>query len=277
VRDRFSQARGIVDFTLTRLAGNAARGVPPFLDQPWGELLTPDTIVDHFADLFEVQPEFLPIAQQLLPSFRREIPQLFTNEAQQALAWRLVKLVILVHLSPRRESLEPARAAEWLAFRVSSMDPDKNRQVIARVLDTLAREGACVKPSGDGFVLDLEDDGREQLERLLARTIEEVAARGDAAIESLGLTCFPAHRLSQRRIVQQSRFWRAVSSTCSRCPAIAGTGARCAGVSMTATLRSISAAVSIASATMRRRCRRSRSGCRGGPRRPAHGRGRVVV
>lgn len=185
VRDRFSQARGIVDFTLTRLAGDAARGVPPFLDRPWGELLTPDVIVDHFADLFEVQPEFLPIAQQLLPSFRREIPRLFENEAQQALAWRLVKLMILVHLSPRRAALEPERAAAWLAFRVSSIDPDRNRQVVTRVLDTLAREGGHVKRSGGGFALDLEDDGRAQLERLLARTSEEAAVRGDAALESL--------------------------------------------------------------------------------------------
>jgi uncharacterized protein DUF6079 len=185
VRDRFSQARGIIDFTITRLGGNVARGVAPFLDERWGELLTPDVIVDHFADLFEVQPEFLPIAQQLLPSFRRDIPRLFENDVQQALAWRLVKLMILVQLSPRREALEPERATEWLGFRASSIDPDRNRQVIARLLDTLAREGAYVKRSGAAFALDLEDDGRDQLERLLARTIEECDARGAAALESL--------------------------------------------------------------------------------------------
>jgi len=69
VRDRFSQARGIIDFVLTQLLGNEARGIAPFLDKPWGHLLTPDTIVDHFADLFEVQQEFLPIAQKVLPYF----------------------------------------------------------------------------------------------------------------------------------------------------------------------------------------------------------------
>ena len=40
VRDRFSQARGIVDFTVTRLHGEPARDVPGFLDRPFGELLT---------------------------------------------------------------------------------------------------------------------------------------------------------------------------------------------------------------------------------------------
>ena len=52
VRDRFSQARGVIDFTLTRLLGNPAKGTEPFLDEPWGHLLSPDLIIDHFADLF---------------------------------------------------------------------------------------------------------------------------------------------------------------------------------------------------------------------------------
>ena len=105
VRDRFSQTRGIIDFTVTQLAGNEARGITPFLDQQWGHLLTPNTIVDHFADLFEVQQEFLPIAQKVLPYCREQIPALFPNKTQQDLAWRLLKLLILVHLSPRRRTL----------------------------------------------------------------------------------------------------------------------------------------------------------------------------
>ena len=80
VRDRFSQTRGIIDFTVTQLAGNEARGITPFLDQQWGHLLTPNTIVDHFADLFEVQQEFLPIAQKVLPYCREQIPVLFPNK-----------------------------------------------------------------------------------------------------------------------------------------------------------------------------------------------------
>ena len=122
VRDRFSQARGIVDFTLTRLLGNEARHVAPFLDRPWGELLTPDTIVDHFADLFEVQPEFLPMAQKVLPYFRAQLPELFESSAQRELAWRVLKLLILVHLSPRREIARrgaggPVASAEGLEHR----------------------------------------------------------------------------------------------------------------------------------------------------------------
>lgn len=185
VRDRFSQARGIVDFTLTQLLGNAARGIAPFLDQPWGHLLTPDAIVDHFADLFEIQQEFLPIGQKLLPYFRSQIPVLFQNKTQQDLAWRLVKLMILVHLSPRRETLEADEAAEWLLFKVSSIDPERNRDIIRKVLDTLARNGSYVKQAGVRFRLDVEDDSKEHLDRLLAKTIAEIGERGDFIFESL--------------------------------------------------------------------------------------------
>lgn len=185
VRDRFSQTRGIVDFTLTQFLGNPARGIAPFLDQPWGHLVTPDTIVDHFADLFEIQQEFLPIAQKLLPYFRSQIPVLFQNKAQQDLAWRLLKLMILVHLSPRRETLDADEAAEWLLFKVSSIDPERNRDIIRKVLDTLARHGSYVKQAGVRFRLDLEDDSKEQLDRLLSKTIAEIKERGDFIFECL--------------------------------------------------------------------------------------------
>ncbi len=185
VRDRFSQARGIIDFVLTQLLGNEARGIAPFLDKPWGHLLTPDTIVDHFADLFEVQQEFLPIAQKVLPYFRSQIPDLFQNKVQQDLAWRVLKLMILVHLSPRREALDADEAAQWLLFKVSSIDPEKNRDIIRKVLDTLAHRGSFVKQQGAQFRLDLEDDSKEYLDQLVSKTAGEIQTRGDSIFESL--------------------------------------------------------------------------------------------
>jgi hypothetical protein len=185
VRDRFSQARGIVDFALTRLLGNEARGVPAFLEAPWGSLITPDAIVDHFADLFEVQHEFLPIAQKVLPHYRKQAPVLFGKEAQRELAWRLVKLILLAHLSPRRESISVEQAAEWLMLRVSSVDPAKDREIIKRTLDVLAEQGAFIKRHNGGYRLDLQDDSGENLDRLLAQTVEELRNRGDALFEEL--------------------------------------------------------------------------------------------
>jgi hypothetical protein len=185
VRDRFSQARGTIDFTLNQLLGNEVRGIAPFLDRPWGHLITPDLIVDHFRDLFEVQPEFLALAQKVLPHFRKQIPSLFENKLQQELAWRLLKLLILVHLSPRRESLGADEGARWLLFKVSSIDPAKNLEIVKRVFDVMVQEGAYLKRKGARYSIDLQDDSKEYLEQLLSKTIDELKGRGDFVVESL--------------------------------------------------------------------------------------------
>ena len=114
VRDHFSQTRGVVDFVLTRLGGDTARGVEPFVDRRWGELLTPDAIFDHFADLFEVQPEFCEIAQSVLAHYRRHMAELFGADAAMHLAWRLLKLLVLVQVSRQREGMSAAEASSWL-------------------------------------------------------------------------------------------------------------------------------------------------------------------
>ncbi|MCI0446824.1 DUF6079 family protein [bacterium] len=185
VRDRFSQARGIIDFTLTRLLGNEARGTESFLDRPWGDLITPDFIVDHFSDLFEVQPEFLGIAQRVLPYFRKNIPLFFEKEAQQELAGRLLKLLILVHLSPRRQSLDPEEAALWLMVRISSIDPGRNIEIVKRILDVFCEKGAFLKRQGNEYRLELEDDSGQNLDQLLSKEVEQLKNRGDAIFEEL--------------------------------------------------------------------------------------------
>ncbi len=185
VRDRFSQARGVVDFVLTRLLGDEARGVSPFLDREWGHLISPDVIVDHFQDLLDVQPEFQGIAQKVFPYYRKHMTSLFEKKPQQELAWRLLKLLVLAHLAPARKGLDLKEAAEWLLFKVSSVDPKKNVEVVQRVLGTMAKQGAYVKEEGPRYKLDLEDDSRQSLERLMAKTIEELKGRGEAVLESL--------------------------------------------------------------------------------------------
>ncbi len=185
IRDRFSQTRGVVDFTVTQLAGNAVRGVEPFLDRPWGSLITPDAIVAHFRDLFETQPEFVPLAQQLFPYYEKHLQRLFPNDAQHALARRVLNLLVLIHLSPVRDGLSAEDAAYWLLFTATRIDPATNLRIIGRILERLADEGRYLKASGGRYYLDLRDEGREGLERLLLREIGELQGVGDAVFEEL--------------------------------------------------------------------------------------------
>lgn len=185
VRDQFSQARGVVDFTVTQLAGDPSRRVRPFLDRPWGSLLTPDFIVDHFRDLFEVQPEFLPLGQQLLPYYRKHLSEIFPATALEELAQRVLKLLILSHLSPSREGLTAEEAACWLLYKATRIDPEKNLKIVERVLRELAERGRYVVERQGTYDLRLEDDGGAALERFLERTKAELRERGDVIFELL--------------------------------------------------------------------------------------------
>lgn len=185
VRDRLSQTRGIVDFVVTRLRGDPARGVDAFLDAPWGDLLTPDVVVDHFRDLFELHAEFAPLAQQCLPWYERHLPELFDRPAKVALAQQLLKLLVLVHLSPAREGLTAGDATCWLLYRPSRLDAARNVAVVQGVLDTLATHGRFVARDGERFRLVLEDDDAPRCERQLAREVQELSAAGDGVFEAL--------------------------------------------------------------------------------------------
>lgn len=185
VRDRFSQARGVVDFTSTRLAGDAARGIEPFLDRPFGSLLTPDVIVDHFRDLLEIQPEFLPISQQLFPWARRHLGEIFELPAQRDLAEKLLKLLVLAHLSAARDGLTAEEAAAWLLVSAARVEPDRNREIVERLLAALADRGRYVAARGGRYRLDLGDDAGVALERLLAREKASLEGQHALALETL--------------------------------------------------------------------------------------------
>lgn len=185
VRDHFSQTRGVVDFVLSRLGGNPARGIEPFIDRQWGDLVTPDVVFDHFADLFEVQPEFCEIAQSVLAHYRRHLPEIFPTEAGQQLAWRLLKLLVLVTVSRQREGLSALDATAWLLFRATSIAPAKNLQVVERTLRTLASEGRYVRELGGCFQLDLRDDSAQRLEAMLVREVTSLEAGSEDAVFDL--------------------------------------------------------------------------------------------
>ncbi|MBI5487122.1 MAG: hypothetical protein HY905_07295 [Deltaproteobacteria bacterium] len=185
VRDRFSQTRGAIDFVVRRLGGDAARGIEPFLDREWGALLTPDAIVDHFADVLEIQAEFQPVAQKLLPWARQHLVELFPEEPLRALAERLLKLLVVVHLAPARHGLTADEASYWLLFTAVRLEPERNRAIVERTLGRLAREGRWVREAGGRFLLDLQDESAARIERLLQQELARLPA-DELILERLG-------------------------------------------------------------------------------------------
>lgn len=185
VRDRFSQTRGIVDFTVTQLEGRAERSVPPFLDRPVGDLLTPDAIIDHFRDLLELQAEFQPIAQKLFPYYERHMASLFEPAPARILARRVLKLLVLCHLSPARTHVTAQELAYWLLIRVSRIDAGRNVGVLERILAKLATEGRYVVCENERYRLELGEDDRDEFERRLQRELRDLDVAGAALFTEL--------------------------------------------------------------------------------------------
>ncbi len=185
VRDCFSQARGVVEFVTTQLVGDPAKKVPPFLEQPWGRLVTPDLIVTHFMDLLEAQPEFLLFSQKVLPYYRKNMNLLFESAGQREMAWRLLHLLILVYLSPQRRALTAQQATFWLLHKVSSLHPRKNQEIVEKILLAMSEDGAFVEKKGATFAItDSQEDGKS-FERLFQQVVDELKTRGDSLFEIL--------------------------------------------------------------------------------------------
>ena len=158
---------------------------PDFSIGPSASCSPPDSIVDHFRDLFELQPEFLPLAQQVFPWYQRHLPELFDRPAMRTLAERLLKLLVLTHLSPRRERLSAQEAATWLLFSATRVQPERNRNIIERILSTLAERGRYVSVKAGRYRLDLRDDGGAALERILQREISQFEGQQAVVLETL--------------------------------------------------------------------------------------------
>ncbi len=205
VRDRFSQTRGAVEFVVTQLRGDATRDVTPFLDEPWGSFVTPDRIVEHFYDVLRIQAEFLPLHEQLFPWWQSEGHQLFETATLRTLAERVLRLLALVWLSPRREALTADDALAWLLLAASRTDPGRNRAIVARVLETLASNGRYVRSDDGQFRLDFDDDSSARLEGRLKRELAALAIDDETLFAALierseALPDFPIDRWAPHEI-----------------------------------------------------------------------------
>jgi hypothetical protein len=185
IRDRFSQARGAIDFAVTRLRGDKERHVEPFLDRPIGDLLTPDVIIEHYQDLLAVQPEFLPLSDKVLPYFEQNLNRLVPKESLRLLTRRLIHLLCLVHLSRSRKGMTPTEAVYWLAFSAIQIAPEKNLQIIESALNRLATEGRFIKVSQGRYFIDTEEDSAFLFEKLLGRERAQLGESDEALMEEL--------------------------------------------------------------------------------------------
>ena len=181
--DLFSQHRGIVDFVHSRLAGDPARRIPGILDRPCGELLAPDSIYEHFAQRLMEFSHFNVYPRHVVPHLDEVIDTVLEDEADRALARRLVRILVLYEIHPAAETPNVRVLSELVACMLASQDPSLNVQFVSEaILDpVVAGSRFLVRKPG------LERDRETATYRVLAEqdTGQTLKARVDHAMKGL--------------------------------------------------------------------------------------------
>ncbi len=170
----FSRHRGVVDFVHSQLAGDPHRGLKGLLEEAPERLLTAEAIYDHFRDRIRETPEIGAYDRVAFTYLEKEIPRLFESQADQQLALRLVKVLILLELSPAEITADPGSLARLTVQKVSRLNPAVNtRHVEANILQPLLAKSSYLSCREGCYHIDLEADSRQLLRkrlRELART-----------------------------------------------------------------------------------------------------------
>lgn len=176
----FSEQRGIIDFIHYRLRGEETRNIEGMLHEPAQELLNPDLIFDHFLNRIKKDAQTIPYYDKVYCYFKQEAPSILDNE-QLEIGMRIVKLLILVSISPVEKKYSVKEIANMLLYRVTELEPSINYQLIDDILHSLYRHGAY---------LVLEEGGSVQENRYFINLKADIYLLIERKIENIKNTFF---------------------------------------------------------------------------------------
>jgi len=179
----FSQRRGVVDFIYHQVKGDSNRQIEGILERDYTELLTPDKIFDHFALRIREQIDLSQYYEIYKDYFERQIPRIFEDEQDREYALRLIKILILLRLSPVEYTRTVRELSDMLMYNLMDFGGDLNYEYIGeQILSKLLRECAYIKvvrgdaPLSDIYYIDLESNILEQIQ---AKQSDIVASLAD--------------------------------------------------------------------------------------------------
>ena len=218
LRGLFSQHRGAIDFVYSRLKGDAKRHIPSLLDAPPHTLLSPTLIFDHFLDRIRETLETNPYYEKVYRLYEQVIPGLFPDPETQKVALSLVKLLILLAISPitHRPTIKELTLAILYSF--TDLDPMLNFRFIHDILNQLTKEGAYLRHEPDEdiledrFYLDLEED-TQFIIRSRFRQLKQAILPGDERIYSFSYqhgvsSLIPFKELSKTGEIDVNIIWQ---------------------------------------------------------------------
>ncbi len=159
----FSQRRGVVDFIHYQIKGDPLRQIDGIMDDDYTQLLTPDRIFDHFSFRIREMVDISAYYQIYRDYFEKRIPRIFDDEQDQESALKLVKILILLKVSPVSETRTVRQLADMVLYNCTDLGGDLNYEYIQQqILNRLQTEASYIKvkhgqsPLSDVYYIDLE-------------------------------------------------------------------------------------------------------------------------
>ncbi|MBW1698182.1 MAG: hypothetical protein JRH18_13640 [Deltaproteobacteria bacterium] len=179
----FSEHRGIVDFVYCRLAGDESRQITGILDHPAYALLGPDSIYDHFCLRMAEFSALHVYPKHVVPHLDEVIEKTIDDPEDQALARRLVRVLVLYGIHPTATLPTVKELTELVSCALSEQDPDLNVQFVAEtILDVLVAESKFLvkkrsetaDPLQSVYAVVTQQDPAKSFKARLARTASEI-------------------------------------------------------------------------------------------------------
>ncbi|MHB2017217.1 MAG: hypothetical protein ACYCW6_09755 [Candidatus Xenobia bacterium] len=209
----FSRHRGVVDFVHTQIAGDPVRQVVGLLDAPPDQILTCEAIFDHFSERLRELPDTSAYITVAWRYFQQHVPDLFDQPLDRELALRVLKVLILLELSPLEKDRSVRRLAYLTSRAISQVDPKANALYLKeRILDRLVAESTYLARVGeDGYRIDLNANTGQLLQARVRDLVRGLDAGPDFWMRLLRLVhqaYLPFAELSGGQVVPRYLYWQ---------------------------------------------------------------------
>lgn len=184
--DLFSQHRGIVDFVYSQIAGDPQRHIPGILARPATELLTPDSLYEHFTPRLMEYSAFHVFPRHIVPHLDEVIERVLNDPGDRVLARRLVRILVLHRIHPTASTPTVGELAPLTGCLLAAQDPELNAQFVAEaILEPVAagsrflvRRAAPTGTRASAWVYELatEQDPAKTLDTRLRAVMDGIPA-----------------------------------------------------------------------------------------------------
>jgi len=192
LKSLLSAHRGVVDFIVSQVKGDAKRGVKGLLDGPDKTLVTVDAIYDHFRDRIREDGRFAEFDTLVRRDMQHAAKKTFADEGDLSLANRACDILILNKIAELERPKSVSELVGMLMMAPSEVSSKANEQYLSDViLEPLLRASLFLHASHEKeagkrvFEISLERNAKNLLQKEIDRVLSSLPSSDKRAIRTV--------------------------------------------------------------------------------------------